>query len=47
VERREELSGEVRFGMGCSRGPFIGPVEGCRGDEDGVTAAGVVASMAK
>jgi hypothetical protein len=43
VERRVE----VWCGMGCSMGPFIGPREGCRGDEGGVTAGGVVASMAE
>jgi hypothetical protein len=43
--RREEVWGEMRCGMGCSTGPFIGPWEGCRGDEGGVTASGVVASM--
>jgi hypothetical protein len=32
--------------MGCSRGHFIGPREGCQGDEGGVMAGGMVASMA-
>jgi hypothetical protein len=43
AERREEVWGEVRCGMGCSRGPFIGPGKGCQGV--GVTAGDVVASI--
>jgi hypothetical protein len=39
--------GEVWCGMGCSRGPFIGPGEGYRGNEGWVTAGGMVASMAE
>jgi hypothetical protein len=37
--------GEVQCGMVCSRGPFIGPVEGWRDDEGRVTAGSMVASM--
>jgi hypothetical protein len=47
VERSEEVWGEVRCGMGLSRGPFIRPGEGCRGDEGGVMIDDVVASMAE
>jgi hypothetical protein len=43
VERILEMWGEVRFGMGFSRGPFIGLGEGCRGNEGRVTAGGMVA----
>jgi hypothetical protein len=46
-ERREEVWGEVWCGMGCSRCPLIASGEGCRGNEGGVTAGGVVASMAE
>jgi hypothetical protein len=32
---------------GVLEGPFIGPGEGCRGDDGGVNADGMVASVAE
>jgi hypothetical protein len=47
-ERRKEELGEVWNAPGVIRVAFIGPREGCRGGEGGVTASeGWAASMAE
>jgi hypothetical protein len=47
VERREEVWGEVRCGMGCSLGPLIGLGSGAKMVKVGVTVGDAVASMAE
>jgi hypothetical protein len=47
AREEERRAGEVRDSSGVVGVAFIGPVEGCRGDEGGVTANEGVASMAE